>query len=487
VTDVTHQEPLPHRRAQHEALRPLLGRSRRVHFVGIGGSGMSGLAEALIGLGYHVSGSDLRRSAVTDRLAALGADVAEGHAVKNLDLPDVVVVSAAVAAHNPEVVEALRLGIPVIPRSEMLAELMRLRQGIAVAGAHGKTTTTSMIAWVLERAGLDPTAVVGGRLRSYHGGNVRLGQGHLMVAEADESDGSFMRLSPTIVVLTNIDDEHLDHYGTVEALVDAFVAFADRVPFYGAVLLSADDARLAVARSRIGRRTITYGLASDADVRGDDVQIDRGLWSCTVHERTERHGVRELGRLRLQLPGRHNLQNALAAVALGLEVGVPFDIAADALVDFAGVERRFQRIGEAGGVTVIDDYAHHPSELSAVIEAARGTTEGRIVVVFQPHRYSRLSRLFGAFVRALALADEVLLTEVYAAGEAPVEGASAGALAAELALVRGAPVPVIATLQRVPAAVGRVARPGDTVLVLGAGSIGEICAPLVEELGRQAG
>ena len=344
-----------------------LGRTRRVHFVGVGGSGMSGIAEVLVNLGYAVSGSDARRSDVTDRLASLGAAIAIGHEAQHVGDADVVVVSSAVAATNPEIVEARRRHVPVIARAEMLAELMRLRIGIAIAGAHGKTTTTSMVAWVLEQAGLDPTAVIGGRFRAF-GSNARLGQGAYMVAEADESDRSFLTLSPTIAVVTNIDHEHLDAYGSFEHLVDAFVAFADRVPFYGAIVACLDDGPLASVLPRLKRRVITYGFHEGAEVRGLDPSTDGRSSSCGV--RFDVRGVPDgvgAGRLTLAVPGLHNLQNALAAIATALEVGVPFATAVEALARFRGAERRYDVRGTANGVTVVDDYGHHPTEIAAVV------------------------------------------------------------------------------------------------------------------------
>src|SRR5579871_1102914 len=364
-----------------------LGRTRRVHFVGIGGIGMSGIAELLVNLDYQVSGSDVRRSETTDRLAALGVDVRIGHDARHIGAADVVVFSSAVAASNPELMEARARRIPVIPRAEMLAELMRLRVGIAIAGAHGKTTTTSMVALMMERTGFDPTAVIGGRLSAF-GSNARLGRGQYMVVEADESDRSFLRLSPAIAVITNIDHEHMETYGTFERLVEAFRDFADRVPFYGAVVACADDEAVRGVVSRLTRRTITYGFAEDAEVRGLDPWTDGRSGRCRVryHVRGLPHGTGE-GDLTLAVPGQHNLQNALAAVAVGLELGAPFEELRAALAGFQGAERRYQTRGVVAGVTVVDDYAHHPTEIAAVLRAARAGAPSRIVAVFQPHRY----------------------------------------------------------------------------------------------------
>src|SRR5438874_1034425 len=407
----------------------MLGKTRRVHFIGIGGIGMSGIAELLANLEYVVSGSDEKRSAVTDRLATMGIRVAVGHDARNVGEADVVVVSSAVRPANAEVREAMRRQIPVIPRAEMLAELMRLKTAIAVAGAHGKTTTTSMIALVLERAGLDPTAVIGGRLSAF-GSNARLGRGELMVAEADESDRSFLKLFPTIAVITNIDHEHLENYGGFDDLQQAFVDFANKVPFYGAVVVCADDPILTGILPRMTRRVKTYGLDSPAaDVAATNVKLASGGVSADVSGH---------GRLHLRIPGRHNLQNALAAVAVGLELGLAFDRIAEGLLEFRGAERRFDVRGEPRGILVVDDYGHHPTEIAAVLAAARAF-ERRIIVAFQPHRFSRTAALMHAFGPALAGADRVLLTDIYSAGEEPIEGVTIAALAAAVRAAVGCP------------------------------------------------
>jgi UDP-N-acetylmuramate--alanine ligase len=452
--------------------RGLFGRVRRFHFVGIGGIGMSGIAELLVKLGFDVSGSDLRRSELTDRLAALGVRVAVGHAPAHVAGADAVVVSSAVAADNPEVVAARAAGIPVVPRGEMLAELMRLRRGIAVAGAHGKTTTTSMIALMLERAGLDPTAVIGARLGVF-GSNARLGAGPYLVAEADESDRSFLKLSPVIAVLTNVDREHLEAYGSFERLEAAFVEFADRVPFYGAVVACADDPPLAALLPRMSRRVVRYGLEREAEVIASDVALEPFGSRARVWRRGAGGGRAALGELRLRVPGRHNVANALAAVTVGLELDIPFPTMAGALAEFAGAERRFQRIGEAAGVLVVDDYGHHPTEITAVLAAARMTGR-RIVVVFQPHRYTRTLQLLGDFGPALAGADEIVLTDIYSAGERPLPGATLEAMAEAVRAAARGPVHVVERLDEIPAVVARVARPGDLVITLGAGSIGTV-------------
>jgi len=460
----------------------MLGRTRRVHFVGIGGIGMSGIAELLVNLGYDVSGSDLAGSDATARLATLGARVGIGHDAAHVGDADVVVVSSAVAADNPEVLEAGRRHVPVIPRAEMLAELMRFGYAIAVAGAHGKTTTTSMIAFVLERAGLDPTAVIGGRLSAL-GGNARLGQGDFIVAEADESDRSFLKLTPTMAVLTNLDREHLESYGSFERLQDAFVDFANKVPFYGAVVACADDPVLASLLPRMTRRVVTYGFLG-GDVRGSDPRLEAFGARCTVA--ADRAGGREAIEIRLRVPGHHSLLNALAAVAAGREVGVPLETAARALAEFAGVERRFELKGEAGGVMVVDDYGHHPTEIAAVIAAARAGFDRRLIVAFQPHRYTRTALLARELAAALAAADEVVLTDVYAAGEAPIPGATVESIAEALGRLAGRPPHVVKPLGEVASAVVRLARPGDLVLTLGAGSIGGVGERILEALARRA-
>jgi len=470
----------------------LLGKTRHVHFVGIGGIGMSGIAELLANLGYAVSGSDEKRSATTDRLSTLGIRIALGHDAAHLGDAEVVVISSAVRPTNPEVVEAGRRQVPVIPRAEMLAELMRLRFAIAVAGAHGKTTTTSMIALALERAGLDPTAVIGGRLSAF-GSNARLGRGELMVAEADESDRSFLKLFPAIAVITNIDHEHLENYGGFEDLQQAFVDFANKVPFYGAVVACLDDANLAAVLPRMTRRVTTYGLDSaDADLSADEVTLGPLSVTATVKRRARgpagapeggdrRRAQVTLGTLTLAVPGRHNLLNALAAVAVGLELGLTFDRVAAGLKEFKGAERRFDVRGEPNGILVVDDYGHHPTEIAAVIAAAR-TFGRRIVVAFQPHRFSRTASLVDAFGPALAAADHVVLTDIYAAGEEPIPGVTLETLGAAIRRSVKVPVDLVPRLDDLVPAIVRVARPGDIVITLGAGSIGTVPDRLVEAL-----
>ncbi len=443
-------------------------KDHHIHFVGIGGIGMSGLAEVLLNLGYRVSGSDLRDTPITRRLRDLGATVYPGHDPAHVEGASVVVVSSAVRPDNPEVVEAHRRMIPVIPRAEMLAELMRMKYAVAVAGAHGKTTTTSMVAALLSDAGLDPTVVVGGRLHSL-GTNARLGQGEFLVAEADESDGSFLRLVPTVAVITNIDREHMDHYGSEAALEQAFVDFANKVPFYGAVVACLDDARVQAVLPRIRKRTITYGFSPHADVWAADVRTDgpgsrfRVVWRG-----------REVGRVRLGVPGLHNALNGLAALAVAFELEVEPARACSALSRFQGVERRSQVLGEARGVLVVDDYAHHPTELQAVLRSLREAYGRRIVAVFQPHRYTRTQDLFDRFAVAFYDASVLVVTDIYPAGEPAIPGVTAGALVESLRAHGHRNVLHVPRLEDATEAVARLARPGDLVVTLGAGSIGQL-------------
>jgi UDP-N-acetylmuramate--alanine ligase len=466
----------------------VLGRTRKVHFVGIGGSGMSGIAELLANLGYGVSGSDAKRSTVTAHLASLGVRVEEGHEAGHVGDADVVVYSSAVRATNPEIVEAARRRIPVISRAEMLAELMRLKYSVAVAGAHGKTTTTSMIALVLERGGLDPTAVIGGRLSAF-GSSARLGRGEFIVVEADESDRSFLKLTPSVAVITNIDQEHLESYRDFEDLQQAFVSFANKVPFYGSIVACADDPWLRPLLPAMTRRVVTYGLdAEGVDYRGVDVAGAGFDWRCTVVRAVgpasggDAARPETLGQIILHVPGRHNLQNALAAVAVGLDLGVPFDAIAAALGEFKGAERRFQDHGEVRGVRVIEDYGHHPTEIAAVIAAARAALGGRLVVVFQPHRYSRTWRLLDRFGPALSGADVVVLTDIYSAGEDAVPGVTVDVLADAIRRHTNVPLHLVREVGDVPSEVARLARPGDVVMTLGAGSIGAASAAIVKAL-----
>ncbi len=442
----------------------------RVHFVGIGGIGMCGLAELLLAQGYAVSGSDLANGPTVERLRRLGASVAIGHAAEHVGTADVVVVSSAIQRGNPELAEAQARGIPAIPRAEMLAEVMRLKDGIAIAGTHGKTTTTSLIAHLLAAAGLDPTVVVGGRVigsgAAADRSGARLGQGPFLVAEADESDGSFLHLSPVVAVITNIEPEHLDHYGTVDALETAFAEFANRLPFWGRAVLCIDDPGVQRLLPRLARRRTTYGFSAQAEWLAHDITRDGRGSRFSV-----RRGSQALGETRLSIPGRHNVANALAALAVAAELEVPFAQAAEALASFAGVERRFEEKGTARGVRVVDDYGHHPTELRATLAAARDVHAGRLVAVFQPHRYTRTRDLFDDFAAAFHDADLLVLTEIYAAGEPKLPGASAAALADEVRELGHRDVRFIADLEAIPDALAPELRAGDLVLTLGAGSI----------------
>jgi UDP-N-acetylmuramate--alanine ligase len=451
---------------------------QRVFFVGIGGSGMSGIAEVLLNLGYTVSGSDLKRSAVTDRLAAQGAHIFEGHRAENLQGAHVVVTSTAVKADNPEVLAARRAGIPVIPRAEMLAELMRIKYGIAVAGSHGKTTTTSMVAFVLDRGGLDPTVVVGGRL-AVLGSGARLGKGDFMVAEADESDRSFLKLSPTVAVVTNIDREHLDTYRDLADIQDAFVGFMNKVPFYGAAVVCLDDSPIQDVLPRIERRVITYGVSPQASVSARNVTLGPAGSQMTVVA-----GGRELGTIALKVPGAHNVVNALAAAAVGLDLEIAFEHVRAGLEAFTGVDRRFQVRGEVGGVTIVDDYGHHPTEVQATLESlARLAAGRRTVVLFQPHRYTRTKHLWDDFGRAFHKADVVLLADIYPAGEEPIVGVSALALADSIAGRGHRGVRYAGDIKQATDALAQEVRDGDVVLTLGAGNV----SSAGEELLRRRG
>jgi UDP-N-acetylmuramate--alanine ligase len=456
----------------------MYGRTHRIHLIGIGGSGMCGIAEVLLNMGYQISGSDLKASETTDRLVALGGRVFIGHAASNVEGAQVVVYSTAVRDTNEELCAAQAAGIPVIGRAEMLAELMRMKYGIAVGGSHGKTTTTSLIAALLARGGLDPTVVVGGRLRAY-GSNARLGHGRFMVAEADESDGSFLRLAPAVTVITNVDREHLDHYGDFAGLRQAFVYFANRVPFYGVSILCMDDPLTRDLLPDVTKRTVTYGFAADADVRASDLAMDAEGASFVAHAFGQR-----LGEVRLRLHGRHNVQNALAALAVGRELEVGFAHMAEALAAFTGVTRRMDLRGEVAHVRVIDDYAHHPTEIRATLAAARGAGGGQLLAIFQPHRYTRTAALAREFGEAFGDADRVWVLDVYAAGETPIAGVSGRTISdsAEAAGVRHVTyAPDAAAAVR---AAIEEARAGDQILLLGAGDVTKLANDLLEGLRR---
>jgi len=453
-------------------------KARHLHFVGIGGTGMSGIAEVLINLGYPVSGSDLAVNQATRRLRKLGARIHKGHRPSNLRDADVVIISSAVHEDNPEVVEARRRLIPVIPRAEMLAELMRLKHGVAVAGAHGKTSTTAMIAEVLTLGRLDPTIINGGRIGKLKSG-AKLGRGDFMVAEADESDGSFLKMKPTIAVVTNIDMEHLDFYDGLAEIQDAFVQFLSLVPFYGAAVVCLDDPNVRSILPRVDRKMITYGLSSEADISAGDIRVQEFGSSFEVNRNGE-----TLGRIHIPVPGRHSIYNSLAAVAVGLELDIPFKTIASALGRFPGVDRRFQLRGEVNGARVVDDYAHHPTEIEAALSAVREGFGARTVVVFQPHRYSRAHALLEEFGRAFYLADRVIVTDIYAAGESPIKGFT-GATVADALVRHGHPAvayePDTAVIRKI---LLDILQPGDIVLTLGAGDVWKIGDSLVRSARR---
>jgi UDP-N-acetylmuramate--alanine ligase len=458
-------------------MSPLFKRSRHIHFVGLGGVGMSGIAEVLLHLGHTVSGSDIAETDATRRLMRLGAHVTCGHRADAVDSDvDVVVISSAVKYSNAEIVQARALKIPVIPRAEMLAELMRMKWGIAVAGTHGKTTTTSLIAAILGRARLDPTVVIGGKVHAL-GGNAQLGKGDLMVAEADESDGTFLLLSPAIAVVTNIDPEHLDYYGDMERVKSAYLEFMNRVPFFGAAVLCLDDVTVRGLVPQVRKRVITYGTSSDADF------VARDLTVSGMETRFEvAHDGQVLGGLTVRLPGRHQALNALAALAVATELDVSFETVREALAEFGGIHRRFEVCGEAGGILVVSDYGHHPAEIRATLAAAREGFGRRLVVLFQPHRFTRTRDLFGDFLDAFDAADHLVLTEIYPAGEEPIDGVTAEVLYFALRRRGHLDISYVPDHRALVAAVQPMLRPGDLVMVLGAGSVHEVGESLVRAL-----
>jgi len=441
---------------------------QHIHFVGIGGIGMSGIAEVLANLGFRVTGSDQKKSEVTARLEALKVEVTEGHAAENVGDAHVVVRSTAVRDDNPEIIEARRRSIPVIPRAEMLAELMRMKPyTVACAGSHGKTTTTSMVATVLGTAGLDPTFVVGGIVRSYRS-NARLGKSELMVVEADESDRSFLMLTPMIAVVTNIDREHMDYYHDMEDVRKCFADFVNKVPFYGAAVLCLDDPHVQAVIPKVARRRITYGMSAQADISAHEIRYDESFGSSF----TVLSGVEALGRVSLRVPGKHNVYNSLAAIATGLELDVPFDTIAHALAEFSGAERRFQFKGDEKGVTVVDDYGHHPTEIKATLSAARiGAPNRRIVVLFQPHRYTRTNDLMDEFASAFNNADVLFVTDIYAASEPPIDGVDAEVLTRRIKSYGHKYAEYIGALENAAPTLAKVVREGDLVITLGAGSV----------------
>lgn len=458
-------------------------RIQRVHFVGICGIGMCGLAELLHNQGYRVTGSDLQTGATGERLKSLGVTVSIGHDPAHVGDADVVVYSSAIRPTNPELQEAERRKVSVIPRAEMLAEVMRLKDGIAIAGSHGKTTTTSLIAHVLDSAGLDPTAIIGGRVLAPESAPTgsRLGSGDLLVAEADESDGSFLRLAPVIAIITNIDPEHLDHYGSFDALKEAFVSFANRIPFWGLSVLCLDHPGVQAILPEMTRRVVTYGFSSQADLVAHDLEVDGVGMRFSVRERNQ-----PLGTVRIRLPGRHNVLNSLATIAVARELDVPFDTTVDALDSFLGIERRFESKGTAGGVTVIDDYGHHPAEISATLASARALHPGRLIVAFQPHRYTRTRDLFDEFVTAFNDADVLIVSDIYSAGEAKIPGVESSLLVESIRAHGHREAHFVADLDGVLEMLVAQATAGDMVLTLGAGTVSGLGDRLVRKLEEQA-
>src|ERR1700675_3212638 len=474
----------------------MFAKIQRIHFVGIGGIGMSGIAEVLLNLGYKVSGSDLKSSAVTQRLASLGATVFEGHRTENIGGADVVVASSAVPPHNPEISEAHALHIPVIQRAEMLAELMRLKYGIAIAGMHGKTTTTSMVAAVLAAGGLDPTVVVGGRVDAM-GSNARLGKSQYLVAEADESDRSFLKLSPILSVVTNIDREHMDCYRDMRDVRRTFLEFMERVPFYGVVVACNDDLALRRLLPRVHRRVTTYGTSQGSDFlirmgssqvgssqvgsSSDGSALAAGEHSPLIHFQVT-YKEKDLGEFTLHVPGTHNVLNATAAIAVGTALDIPAEQIRSALDDFRGVDRRFQFKGKSAGVSVIDDYGHHPTEIRATLAAARQCGFRRVHVIFQPHRFTRTRDLMDEFATAFADADTLCLLDIYPASERPIEGITAEVLAKRIAAAGNGNVAYAPSFSAAVGAVAAVAQTGDMVLTLGAGSVSQLGAMMLEKL-----
>lgn len=463
----------------------MFAKIQRIHFVGIGGIGMSGIAEVLLTLGYKVSGSDLKSSSVTERLAELGAIIFTGHQAENITGAEVVVTSSAVSRTNPEVVAAHAQHIPVIPRAEMLAELMRLKYGIAIAGMHGKTTTTSMVAAVLAAGGLDPTVVVGGRVDAL-GSNARLGKSQYLVAEADESDRSFLKLSPILAVVTNIDREHMDCYRDMADVEQAFIEFVDRVPFYGIVVLCNDDERLRGLLPRLARRAVTYGTNG-----GSDFHVLRSKTQCSSSKHFSHFEVeyvgKSLGDFHLQVPGQHNILNATAAIAVGIGLDIKPEQIREGLENFAGVDRRFQLKGKVGGISVIDDYGHHPTEIRATLAAARQCRFNRVHVVFQPHRYTRTRDLLDQFGSAFADADSVFVLDIYPASEPPISGVTGEGVAEAIRSLGGKDARLLSSFEEAARSVTAVAESGDMILTLGAGNVSQLGAQILEQLKLRKG
>ncbi len=450
---------------------------QHVHFVGIGGIGMSAIAEVLLTLGYEVSGSDLKLSPTTEHLAQMGARIHTGHRAENVAGAKAVVVTSALDATNPEVAEARRLQIPVIPRGELLAELMRLKFGVAIAGSHGKTTTTSMVASVLNAGDMDPTVVVGGKVAAMQGSNARVGKSSILVVESDESDGSFLKLAPIVAVVTNIDREHLDHYPSLDGVRAAFLDFINKVPFYGAAILCMEDENVQQIFPRVTRRSVTYGRVAQADLEIEDVALGPDAGDFSVRRRSG-----PLGRFHVGVPGIHNVLNATAAIGVGLEMDVPLARIREGLAAFSGVDRRFSVRGVVHGVTVIDDYAHHPTEVKATLAAARLSPYSHIRVLFQPHRFSRTKHLGEEFAAAFLLADDLYLLDIYAASEPALNGVTSPALLKKIRAHGHRSAHYVATLEDGIDAIAAAAQPGDVILTLGAGNVSQAAAKIVEKL-----
>ncbi len=453
-------------------------KSKKMHFIGIGGIGMSGIAEILINLGYDVSGSDLRESEQTKRLRQLGATIYIGHYPSNIKDYHVVVTSSAISKNNPEIIEAKKRKIPVIHRSEMLAELVRLKHGIGVAGTHGKTTTSSMLAYVLYHGGLNPTAVVGGKVLNF-GSNARIGEGQYFVFEADESDGSFIKLLPTIGIVTNIDADHLDHYKYFEGIKEAFITYMNNIPFYGYSVVCMDDPVVAEVLPRIERPYVTYGFNTGAHFKATNIKLLNGstMYSCYYNDKL-------LGEIVLNLLGKHNIINSLAVVAVALELGLAFGVIAEAIAQFQGVGRRLEKIGETNGIVVVDDYGHHPTEIRATLDALKQLGK-RVIVVFQPHRYTRTQYLYDEFGQAFTMADELFLTEIYPAGEEPIEGVSSNLIQQSVKKHEGRDVVVIPHLDQVPDYICSIVKEGDVIVTLGAGDIYKVGHTILSMLDKK--
>lgn len=453
---------------------------KNIHMIGIGGTGMSGIAEVLLNLGYSISGTDISENEATERLARLGANISIGHSADKVSSANVVVISSAIQMDNVEVKEAKRQKIPIIPRAEMLAELMRMKYGVAVAGSHGKTSTTSMIAQVLVQAGFDPTIIVGGRLNTI-GAHGKLGTGEFIVAEADESDRSFLYLSPFMAVLTNLDHEHLDQYKTLDEIKNTFVNFANKVPFYSPIIICLDDPNLQSLIPKLERRIITYGFSAQADIFSRDPRFKNFTSTSTLYRKGK-----EIGELHLNVPGVHSIYNAMAAVAVGLDLDIPASTALEALEKYSGIGRRFELKKEVNGILIIEDYAHHPTEIKATLEAAKKGWTNRTVVIFQPHRYSRLSLLMKEFATCFNQADILILTDIYPAGEKPIEGITGEALFKEVQEFGHKNVMYERDKTKIPGLVEQIVLPEDMVFVLGAGNINGIIPEIIKRLERRS-